>query len=283
MRTDAERLQHWWDAKAPAEEIDRADEAVNRALRWREIDRRLRGVATILEIGGGTGAFSIPLARRGYRVVHLDISPAMLESAKQKAGDLPNIEFVAGDASDLSCFEDQQFDMVFNMDGAISFSGRQADRCVMEACRVAKKTVILTTSQRANLVACCVDESLAATGDILPAVHSLLDRGWWDQDEFQSNGLLMRGCVDGWLPPLRAYTRQELAGLVSAAGFAVLRAGGLGSLSNILPRERLTGLLDNPEAWQKFIEVCDRFDQELMPDGPGTWQRAGLIAVGVRE
>ena len=111
----------------------------------------------------------------------------------------------------------------------------------------------------------------------------MLDRGWWDQDEFPSNDLLVRGFTTNWLPPLRAYTRQELADLVSAAGFTVLRAGGLGSLSNILPKGRLTGLRDKPEVWQKFIEVCDRIDQELMPDGPGTWSRAGLIAVGVRE
>ena len=40
MITDGERLQRWWDAKAAAEETDKSDEAVNRALRWREIDRR---------------------------------------------------------------------------------------------------------------------------------------------------------------------------------------------------------------------------------------------------
>ena len=82
MRVDFERERRWWDAKAPKEERDRADEAINRALRWRELERQLDGVRTILDVGGGTGAFSIPLARRGFEVTHLDLSPAMLALAQ---------------------------------------------------------------------------------------------------------------------------------------------------------------------------------------------------------
>jgi hypothetical protein len=44
------REQSWWDAKAAKEDIDLADEAINRALRWREIDRH----HTILPDGTGT-------------------------------------------------------------------------------------------------------------------------------------------------------------------------------------------------------------------------------------
>jgi len=85
MRVDFGREREWWDAKAPKEEQDHLDEAINRALRWREIERHLEGVRTILEIGAATGAFSIPLARRGFSVTHLDFSPAMLGVARRKA------------------------------------------------------------------------------------------------------------------------------------------------------------------------------------------------------
>jgi hypothetical protein len=33
--------------------------------------------------------------------------------------------------------------------------------------------------------------------------------------------------------------------------------------------------------FQDFVDLCERFDQEVLLDGPGTRQRAGLIAVAV--
>ena len=82
--TDFDREREWWDAKAPREETDAADEGINRGLRWREIERHLDGTRTILDVGGATGAFSIPLAKRGFRVTHLDLSPEMLAIACDK-------------------------------------------------------------------------------------------------------------------------------------------------------------------------------------------------------
>ena len=32
---------------------------------------------------------------------------------------------------------------------------------------------------------------------------------------------------------------------------------------------------------QDFVDLCERFDLEVLPDGPGSKQRAGLIAVAV--
>jgi hypothetical protein len=63
MRIDFDRERQWWNAKAPKEARDLADEDINRALRWREIERHLADIETVLCVGGGTGAFSIPLAR----------------------------------------------------------------------------------------------------------------------------------------------------------------------------------------------------------------------------
>ena len=123
MNIDFERERAWWDAKAEFEEVDRADEAVNRALGWREIERHVDGVKTVLDVGGGTGVFSIPLARRGFHVTHLDLSPAMLDKARKKAAGLANIHFVEGNSADLSTFSDRSFDLVLSMDGAISFTG----------------------------------------------------------------------------------------------------------------------------------------------------------------
>jgi 2-polyprenyl-3-methyl-5-hydroxy-6-metoxy-1,4-benzoquinol methylase len=93
---DFNQERAWWDSKVSQEETDLADERINRLLRWRVIERYLKDVQTILEIGGGIGAFSIPLAQKGLKVVHVDFSTPMIDAAKQKARGTPNIEFLLG-------------------------------------------------------------------------------------------------------------------------------------------------------------------------------------------
>ncbi|GAA2756340.1 methyltransferase [Actinopolymorpha rutila] len=45
--------------------------------------------ATVLDVGGGAGHQSFPLAQAGYDVTLLDPSPAMLDKARQRLGRLP--------------------------------------------------------------------------------------------------------------------------------------------------------------------------------------------------
>ncbi len=94
MEVDFRRERAWWDAKASTGERDLGDEAINRALRWREIERHLTRVRSILAVGAGTGVFSIPLARRGFSVTHVDFSPAMLTIARQQAHAVQTFPFV---------------------------------------------------------------------------------------------------------------------------------------------------------------------------------------------
>lgn len=45
--------------------------------------------ATVLDVGGGAGNQSFPLAEAGYEVTLLDSSPAMLDKARERLGPLP--------------------------------------------------------------------------------------------------------------------------------------------------------------------------------------------------
>jgi SAM-dependent methyltransferase len=55
--------------------------------------------ATILDVGGGAGHQSFPLASLGYEVTLLDSSPAMLDKARERLPDSarPRVTFVPGD------------------------------------------------------------------------------------------------------------------------------------------------------------------------------------------
>ena len=256
MKVDFEKEKEWWNTKAAREEQDFADEAIIRLLIWREIERHLQGIETILDIGAGTGAFSIPLAKRGFDVTHLDFASDMSGTARQKVEGMPNIHFVEANAADLSKFADQSFDLVLNMDGAISFCGSEAETALYESCRLAKKKLIITVSHLAWMVPVWVKESLAAVGKFLPAVYAMLEEGEWHSEQFPDNERLTKG----YFGTLQAFLPQDLQQFLEQMGMRVLRCGGLGSLANL----------------------CGRFDTEVLPNGPGTKQRAGLIAVAER-
>jgi ubiquinone/menaquinone biosynthesis C-methylase UbiE len=77
--------------------------------------------AKILDAGGGTGRITLPLAKMGYSVTLCDISPAMLDVARQKLrkeGVLDQVEILECDVHRLR-FADESFDFVLCWDGMI--------------------------------------------------------------------------------------------------------------------------------------------------------------------
>ena len=91
---------------------------------------RLAGGESVLEIGCGTGAVTLPLAQavgdRG-RVVAVDISEPMLEVARQRAADsgLRNVTLLIGDAQ-VFPFEQAAFDVVTSRMGVMFFADAAA-------------------------------------------------------------------------------------------------------------------------------------------------------------
>jgi len=278
MEIDFEQEKGYWNSKAAREEQDLADEAINRLLRWREIERHLDGVHTILDVGAATGAFSIPLAVRGFHVTHLDFASDMLDIARHKAEGIPNIRFVEANAADLSQFAAQSFDLVLNMDGAISFCGSEVHAALYESCRVTKRKLIVTVSNLAWMFPLWVASSLTDVGRFVAAVYAMLEQGQWHYEQFPDNVQLSQE----YLGALRAFLPQELRQLLEQEGLRVLRCGGLGSLAHLCGQEATEIALQDETLLKEFLDLCERFDAEILPAGPGTKQRAGLIAVAER-
>src|SRR2546425_11196692 len=67
-----------------------------------------------LDVGCGLGTHSIYLAKKGFDVTGIDISPAAIENAKTKAEKQGiQVRFMTGNAYDLK-FNDESFDFVFD-------------------------------------------------------------------------------------------------------------------------------------------------------------------------
>jgi ubiquinone/menaquinone biosynthesis C-methylase UbiE len=122
---DIESTKNRWDEHANRydEWYETFEGAVEHHVDWELLKTYLPQSpnAKILDAGGGTGRITLPLAKLGYSVTLCDISPAMLEVARQKLrkeGFLDQVEVLECDVHRLR-FADQSFDFVLCWDGMI--------------------------------------------------------------------------------------------------------------------------------------------------------------------
>jgi SAM-dependent methyltransferase len=82
----------------------------------------------ILDLGCGDGTTALPAARLGANVLGVDIASNLVEAGNVRAQSLglTNCRFQEGDASDLSELEDDSFDLVISIFGAM-FAPRPFD------------------------------------------------------------------------------------------------------------------------------------------------------------
>ena len=98
---------------------------------------------SILDLGGGAGVYSFPLAKKGYKVTLADLSETLLAQAnKQKKED--NVQNLIScdqvNATDLSCYNDQSFDVVLLFGPLYHLTEKNEwEKCISEVCRVLKK------------------------------------------------------------------------------------------------------------------------------------------------
>ena len=269
---------------AHTEEVDYDDEMINRLLRFKAIQNHLPGVRKILDVGAATGAFSIPLARMGFDVIHLDLSDEMITIAKDKAADLTNIRFVKQDAACLEMFEDNEFDLVLCFDGAISFSGHKAGNVISEICRVGKK-VMLSVSSKSCMTATWLNSCLTKLNRIHPSVKDMMETGYFSKDDYDDAEELTS------ISELKAYDVDELRDVLHKNGMNVLECHSIGSLTHLyllhLYRQNTAeGVYDKINAIstdKDFIEICDYYDKFVMPNGMGSFRRAGIFAVAEKS
>jgi len=120
---DIESVRKKWDQHAMRydEWYETFKGAVEHHVDWELLKRHLpqNRDAKILDAAGGTGRITLPLAKMGYSITLCDISPKMLNVARQKLlreGVLDKVEIFECDVYKLR-FADESFDFVLCWDG----------------------------------------------------------------------------------------------------------------------------------------------------------------------
>ncbi|WDP93326.1 MAG: class I SAM-dependent methyltransferase [Desulfobacter sp.] len=111
-----EKIERYWNWRSTSYGLDH-DKSLETAQDWEAtLQDLVAGFKTAspraLDVGTGPGQFAFYLARAGFDVTGIDLSPNMIETAKEKGQELGlSVDFRTGDAEALP-FEANTFDVV---------------------------------------------------------------------------------------------------------------------------------------------------------------------------
>lgn len=175
------------------------------------------GALDVLDVGGGTGGFAVPLAREGHRVTVVDPSPDALAALERRAAEagVP-VRAVQGDLSDLLDVVPAAGADVVLVHGALEHADDPA--AALERVAAVLRPGGVLSVLAAQRLAAVIARALA--GHFEEARHALADpAGRW-------------GAGD---PLPRRFDEADLVPLVTAAGFAVREVHGVRVFADLVP------------------------------------------------
>ncbi len=226
-------------------------------LRTRELLARYLPppATTVLDVGGGAGAYALPLAKEGYSVYLVDPVPLHVEQATAASvaqPEAPLVSIEVGDAHSLSQ-EDESVDTVLLLGPLYHLTLRDDRiRALREAWRVVRPGGVVV---------------VAAISRVASTIDGLL-RGFLLDPEFEA--IVERDVREGqhrnpterpeWFTTAYFHLPEELRGEVKEAGFAVEVLIGIEGPAWAAPD--LDGWLEDPRRRTKLLAAIGRVEAE---------------------
>lgn len=108
------------------------------------IGRMAPSPCRVLELGAGTGAYTVALAQKGHQVTAVELVERNYELLKANTAAYPAVEAVRGDALDLRRWANDSFQLTLSMGPMYHLYGKGGvDRAIDEAIRVTRPGGIL--------------------------------------------------------------------------------------------------------------------------------------------
>lgn len=215
------------------------------------LEKYLPKSGLVLDAGGGPGRYAVELAKKGYDIVLLDLTPELLRIAEReivRANVRARIRQIKeGSITDLSEFADKSFDAVLCLGGPLNhvLEDNRRDRAVTELVRVAKVGSPLFVSVISRLG---VLRSIFLTlpNEIQDCRHHLEDGNYVP-------GTLPRHRVMGFTAA-HWFLPEELRQLCESHGLDVLEMAAVEGLSSHHSKE-INRLAKDRRRWKMWMEI----------------------------
>lgn len=143
------------------------------------IEKYLEKGMRILEIGAGTGRYSIALAEKGYKIDSVELIQHNIDILKSKVKEEHNIEVVQGNAINLFNYEDNTFDITLVLGPLYHLFNEEKKKALSEAIRVTKKGGVV-------FIAYCMNEAtIVDWGFKKGNINEGINSGIIDKDTFK--------------------------------------------------------------------------------------------------
>lgn len=200
------------------------------------LDQYLTPGCRILDVGAGTGAYSIPLAAAGHRVTAVELAGRNVKIFRQKLEALPQDArptLVQGNALDLSAFAAASFDAVLLLGPLYHLASRESRlQALAQARRVLKPGGLLAAAFISHDMVYMTE--LQYDPHYFAAGHGHFDHETLRQEDF----------------PFVLATPPEAAALLQEAGLQLCKAVASDGFSELM-EERINAMTD--DEWAHYL------------------------------
>jgi ubiquinone/menaquinone biosynthesis C-methylase UbiE len=209
--------------------------------------KHLPAIGLVLNAGGGPGRYTIELAKTGYDIVLLDLTPELLNIAKKQI-EKAKVEgrvrqVLEGSIDRLSMFNNNTFDAVLCLGGALSHivNRKQREKAIDELIRVAKKNAPIFVS--------VIGKPALLVSDLVNFPEEI------ELDIFEK--MTDTGDYEGGygFAPCHFYLPEELRKSFEKRGIRVLEMVGLEGLASGHRKETNRLARRYPQAWKIWWET----------------------------
>jgi SAM-dependent methyltransferase len=210
------------------------------------LEKHLPEKGLVLDAGCGPGRYTIELAKRGYEVTSLDLTPANLEFARRqiKRAKVQDkvAEIMEGSIVDLSQLADESFDAVICLGGPLShvLGADKRERAISELIRITKRGAPLFVSVIGRL-SLLVVELMLFQNEIEMTIHKQI-RETGDYE----GGFGFTAC--------HFFLPEELREVFSEKGVTILEMTGLEGISSHHAM-KVNRLAKDEKRWKSWLET----------------------------
>jgi len=221
-------------------------------MTWHYIEPYLPEAGVVLDAGGGTGKWSIPIARKGLEVIVFDISKDMLNVASVKvkeSGLGSKVSLREGDICRVP-FADNTFDFVLAEGDPISYCSNP-DLAVKELGRVLKPNCYLS----------------AGVDSLYGILRRMLSQPDVDFDQFHTVYREKRFYAKDWGFHCWLFTPRDLRKLFTKHGLKIVKI--VAKPVMFISRPETEAIFKDRQKVQKLLDVELRFCEETSIVGYG--------------